>query len=87
MTTNENTQGELIQFRAELRCEACQAGDHKCVLQMSDEQCISCSASRNDCIFGRMGIVKGPKSLFSNPCLLSENTSSLPIFDMRLWEM
>ena len=85
MAGNVVAQGELIQFKSLLRCEACQLGNHKCVLQESDDRCILCSGSDSECIFIRSGSgqVRASKSTFPWSWLIYETSTDL--FDITTY--
>ena len=56
--------GQLIEFLSHLRCEACQAGNHKCITQENDERCLICTGADGPCIFSRTVAVRGSKTAF-----------------------
>lgn len=66
------THGQLTEFRLKLRCEACQLGNRKCILQESDERCMLCTDADRHCNFVRTVVTSGPRSAFRWDQLLSQ---------------
>ena len=64
--------GELVEFRSRLKCEACQRGDHTCIIQSNTGRCISCDGAGVECIFTRTLILRGPKDRFPWEWLLND---------------
>ena len=64
--------GDLVEFRSRLKCEACQRGDHTCIIQENTSRCISCDGAGVECIFARTVTLRGPKHRFQWEWLLNE---------------
>ncbi|MCJ1385802.1 hypothetical protein MMC17_008926 [Xylographa soralifera] len=66
-------QGQLIQFRSQLRCDSCRRRDRKCIIQETDERCMLCSDAERECNFTRP--VKRPRTGFTWAQLLCEESA------------
>ncbi|MCJ1282640.1 hypothetical protein MMC26_001965 [Xylographa opegraphella] len=79
--------GDFAQFRSSSRCEACQVGNHKCVLQESDESCMTCTGAGKKCVFTRTINISGPKATFPWQSLLYREQGLLQLADLNLSQL
>ncbi|MCJ1391304.1 hypothetical protein MMC18_004167 [Xylographa bjoerkii] len=79
--------GDFAQFRSSSRCEACQAGDHKCVLQESDESCMTCTGAGKKCVFTRTINISGSKAIFPWQSLLYSEQGLLQMANLHLSQL
>ncbi|MCJ1473734.1 hypothetical protein MMC13_002385 [Lambiella insularis] len=79
--------GDFAQFRSLSRCEACAAGNHKCVMQESDESCMTCAGAGRKCVFVRTISVSGPKALFPWLSLLGQKRGLIRMTDLELAQL
>lgn len=71
------THGQLTEFRLKYRCEACQLGNRKCIIQESDERCMLCTDADRQCNFIRIVVTRGPRSTFQWEQLLSQQPGEI----------
>ena len=87
MSEDVRIHGQLTEFLHELRCEACQQRNGKCILQESDEKCMLCADADRECVFTATVTVKGQRACFTWKQILNRsNLPILPYVKQYLWE-
>ena len=74
MAENVILRGDLIEYRNEQRCEACQYRSRDCIMRMGAETCLLCSDTGRTCIFERAVRLRGPAIRFPWDLILTRKT-------------
>ena len=73
--------GDIIEFLNDKRCVACQSStSRKCLIQESDEKCVSCSGADQKCVFRRPIVALGSPRSFKWNGLLELKAPTLAEF-------
>ena len=76
--------GDLVEYLNAKRCEACQEGNRKCIMETGTDVCLLCSDSGRSCMFERPLRVRGPAK-FIPADLMSGRTDRWDIKSNLQW--
>ena len=79
--------GGSIRFLETSRCENCQKGNSKCLVQEADDRCVSCESSGSECIFVRSIALVGPKSAFQWNDFLGQNEQEKSVSIVSMYQV
>ena len=83
MARDLKIEGNIVYFLGSSRCQACQWGNNKCLVQRGEERCFLCSEIKRECVYERSITVRGPHHSFGwNTLLLRPDTIPLSWKDL-----